>query len=59
MGSVKRELIDRRTENKRVSTFLYGEGRRPLVFENVETDSAVAVDVGVVDARREVHLGRQ
>jgi hypothetical protein len=34
----------------KTSTFLYGEGRRPLVLENVETDSAVAVDVGMVDS---------
>ena len=34
----------------KTSTFLYGESRRPLVFENVKTDSAVAVDVGMVDS---------
>lgn len=30
--------------------------RRPLIFENVEADSAQAVDVGVVDASEEADL---
>jgi hypothetical protein len=34
------------------------QGRTPLVLQNVEADTAIAVDVGVVDARREAHLGR-
>lgn len=29
-----------------------------MISENVKTDAAVAVDVGVVDAGREVDLGR-
>ena len=39
-------------------TFRDGQGGAPLVSENVETNTAVAVDVGVVDASGEVDLGR-
>ena len=35
-----------------------GEGGRPLVFEDVEADIAVAVDVHVVNFRRELNLRR-
>ena len=35
-----------------------GERRAPLVPQDVQTDRAVAVDVGVVDAGGEVDLGR-
>lgn len=34
------------------------ESGTPLVSEDIETDAAVGVDVGMVDARGEVHLGR-
>lgn len=34
-----------------------GEGRAPLVFQNIETDAAIGVDVGVEDLRCELHLG--
>lgn len=37
-------------------TFRDGERRRPLVSEDVETDAAVGVDVGVIDAGGEVNL---
>ena len=33
-----------------------GQGGRPLVLEDVQTDRAVGVDVRVVDFRRELHL---
>ena len=33
-----------------------GEGGAPLVFQNVEADSAVVVHVAVVNFRREAHL---
>ena len=38
----------------------FGDGQRwaPLVSQNVQADAAVGVDVGVVDARGEVDLGR-
>jgi hypothetical protein len=39
-------------------TLTDGEGRTPLVTQNVKTDAAIRVDVGVVDASCEVHLGR-
>jgi len=32
---------------------------RPLVLEDVEADAAQLVDVGVVNARQEAHLGRR
>jgi len=35
-----------------------GERRRPLRPENVQADTAVAVDVRMIDACRERHLGR-
>ena len=38
-------------------TFGNGESRAPLVSQNVQTDAAVRVDVGVVDASGEVDLG--
>lgn len=37
-------------------TFWYSEGGRPLGPQDVEADAAVAVDVGVVDLRRERNL---
>ena len=35
-----------------------GEGGRPLVFEDVEADRSIAVDVHVINFRRERDLGR-
>lgn len=35
-----------------------GQGRAPLVPQDIQTDTAVGVDVGVVDAGGEVNLGR-
>ena len=35
-----------------------GEGRRPLILEDVEADGAVAVDVSMVNFRCEGDLGR-
>jgi len=34
------------------------QSRAPLVSEDVETDAAIRVDVGVIDASCEVDLGR-
>lgn len=39
-------------------TFGNGQGRAPLVSQDVQADAAVRVDVGVVDACGEVDLGR-
>jgi hypothetical protein len=39
-------------------TFRDGESRAPLVSQDVQTDAAVGIDVGVVDASGEVDLGR-
>ena len=36
--------------------FRDGESRAPLLPKNIQTNSAIAVDVRVVDPRREVHL---
>lgn len=41
-----------------IGTFADGQSWAPLITENVETDAAVGVDVGVVDAGGEVDLGR-
>lgn len=38
-------------------TFRDSESRAPLVPQDVQTDTAVGVDVGVVDAGGEVDLG--
>lgn len=38
--------------------FRDGQSRAPLVSQDVQTDAAVGVDVGVVDASGEVDLGR-
>lgn len=35
-----------------------GKGRRPLVSQDIKTDRAVGVDVGVIDLGREADLGR-
>lgn len=37
--------------------FAYGQGRTPLVLENVEANGAVGIDVAMVDARAEYDLG--
>jgi hypothetical protein len=39
-------------------TFRDGQGRGPLIPQNVETDGTVGIDVGVVYLRREADLGR-
>jgi hypothetical protein len=39
-----------------VYTFRDGQGRAPLITQDVETDRAVGVDVGVIDAGDEVDL---
>lgn len=61
MGSVSIEQIERRTDSSAFASPLYltfrdSESRAPLVSENVETDRAVGVDVGVVDLRGERDL---
>ena len=38
-------------------TFRDCQSRAPLVTQDVETDAAVGVDVGVIDSSREVDLG--
>ena len=38
--------------------FRNGEGGAPLVFENVEADGAVLVDVGVINLSHELYLRR-
>jgi len=35
----------------------YGEGRAPLILENVQADSTIRVDVTVIDTCGEMHLG--
>ena len=42
----------------RWDTFRDCEGGRPLVTKDVETDTAVGVDVWVIDSSREVDLRR-
>lgn len=37
-------------------TLADGERRAPLVSQNVQADAAVGVDIGVIDAGREVDL---
>lgn len=34
------------------------EGRTPLVLKDIKTDTPIGIDVAVVDACGEVHLGR-
>lgn len=42
----------------RTPTFGDCEGRTPLVPQNIKTDTAIGVDIGVVDAGSEVDLRR-
>lgn len=42
----------------RQQNFANGQGRAPLVTQNVQADAAIRVDVGVVDTGGEVDLGR-
>ena len=35
----------------------YGKGWAPLILENVKADSSIGVDVAMIDACGEVHLG--
>lgn len=67
MGSVSIEQIDKRTRRRvrqvqsgrrRGRTFRDRESRAPLVSENIQTDAAVRIDIGMVDASGEVDLGR-
>ena len=41
-----------------VCTFGYRQGGAPLISENVQADTSIRVDVGVVNASCEVHLWR-
>ena len=41
-----------------IQTFGNGQGGTPLITKDVQTDASVGVDVGVMDTRGEVHLGR-
>lgn len=34
------------------------QGWAPLIFEDVQTDASVGVDVAVIDTRREINFGR-
>ena len=43
---------------KAFDTFGDGQGRAPLVSQNVEAYATVGVDVWVVDTRSEINLGR-
>jgi hypothetical protein len=43
---------------QRGRTFRYGQRRAPLIPQDIKTDAAVRVDVGVVDAGCEVDLWR-
>jgi len=38
--------------------FRDGEGRRPLIPQNVKTDAAIGIDIGVVDTSGKVDLWR-
>lgn len=39
-------------------TFRYGQGRAPLVPQDIQTDATVGIDIGMVDTGREVNFGR-
>lgn len=41
----------------RVPTFGNSQRRTPLISQNVQTDTAIGIDVGVVDPCGEVDLG--
>ena len=43
--------------DKRMKYLGYCEGRTPVVLEDVQTDSALTVDIAVVDTSTECHLG--
>lgn len=58
LGSVNKELMERRTMKWGLFlTFADCEGRWPLIFEDVQADGSILVDVGVVDPGNEVNLG--
>jgi len=38
------------------NTFRDCEGGRPLITENIETDTTVGVDIWMIDSCRKVHL---
>ena len=39
-------------------TFRYGQRRRPLIPQDIQTDGAIGIDVRVVDLGRKTDLGR-
>ena len=39
-------------------TLRYRQRRRPLVPQDIKTDGAIGVDIGVIDLGREADLGR-
>lgn len=68
MGSVSIEQIDNRTTSSvsqinatrstEILTLGNGQGWTPLVSQNIQADTTVAVDVRVIDTGCEVDLGR-
>lgn len=36
-----------------------GERRRPLLFQDIQANASVSVDIGMINLSLEVHLGRQ
>jgi len=41
------------------NTFGDGESRGPLIAKNIKTDTSVAIDIGMINACREVYLRRE
>ena len=39
-------------------TFRYGQRRRPLIPQDIQTNGTIGIDVGVVNLRRKTDLGR-
>ena len=39
-------------------TFRYGQRRRPLISQDIQTNGTIGVDVGVVNLGRKTDLGR-
>ena len=61
LGNVRNErIIGIRIGKKGANTkqhLAYGEGRAPLILEDIKADTPVGVNVAVVDACGEVDLG--
>lgn len=57
-ADIKYFLRKNNKNTRRVCTFRYGQRRRPLIPQNIQTNGTIGVDVGVINLGRKTDLRR-